>query len=110
MTGNAVDPVLLTAPRLAAHIGVSYRQLDYWVTRGWLTPASVVGHPSRGAGHRRVFMGAEIVKAEHMGRIVSWGARPQVAAVVAAALAETGEARFGPYTLTYDDTPKTDRT
>ncbi len=95
-------PPGLTGPALARHIGVTYRQLDYWVRQGWLKPAHIVGRPSTGTGHSRVFMGQEIVKAEHMGRMVAWGVRPSVAATVALELAENdGVGHFGPYVITF---------
>lgn len=102
MTATDDAPVVMTGPTLADHAGITYRQLDHWVRQGWLRPAHVVGHPSRGTGHRRVFMGLEIVKAEHMGRLVNLGARPAVAAEVAWQLAEAGTAMFGPYRVTYE--------
>lgn len=46
---------LMSSPALCAATGATYRQIDYWVTQGWLTPLAVEGKSPKGSGHRRVF-------------------------------------------------------
>lgn len=102
------DAGVFAGPALARHVGITYRQLDYWVTQGWLKPTVIdhgrSGRPAGrpGTGYRRIFMGLEVTKAEHMGRLVRFGTKPSVAAAVALQLAETGEATFGPYRVTFE--------
>lgn len=49
--------------------GVSYRQLDYWASRGLLHPDN--GNP--GTGSSRQWSPAELAVAETMGRLVNAG-------------------------------------
>lgn len=66
--------------------GVSYRQLDYWSTKGWLRPT---GGGSQGVA--RHWSEAELAVARTMGLLVGFGLKPAVAARVA-----RGEQQIGP--------------
>jgi len=43
----AANPLSLTSTEVADIAGITYRQLDYWVRHGWVTPA---GHGTIGNG------------------------------------------------------------
>lgn len=58
--------------------GVTYRQLDYWVRRGWLRLP-----PSLGSGVWRQWPEDEICVAKTMARLVNAGITPAVAARIA---------------------------
>lgn len=71
-------------PRLAdelADLGITYRQLDYWVRQGYLKPRG--GHP--GTGFSRAFSDEERRIAVAMARCVRAGFTPVAAARVARA-------------------------
>lgn len=91
---------LMTAPAVADKYGITYRQMDYWITRGFLKPAEVAGMPDSGTGHHRIFSPAEAEVARWMGELVRQGLKPEFAGQLAPQLAETGEARFGMFRLT----------
>jgi hypothetical protein len=58
---------------------VSYRQIDYWVRRGWLRPDD----PRPGSGYGRDWSDDEVRVAERMARLVRAGLAPDVAARLA---------------------------
>ena len=76
-----------TAEEVARLIGVTYRQLDYWSSHGWLRT-----EPSPGTGHRRMWTPDAIRHASIVGQLVNdLGMRPTVAADLAdRALSNTG--------------------
>lgn len=65
--------------KLTADLGLTYRQLDYWVRKGWLQPE----HAQCGSGTHRQFDGQELVIARRMSRLVGLGFEPSLAARVA---------------------------
>lgn len=69
----------MNGPMLAEHIGVTYRQLDFWCRQGLLSPRN----PGEGRGVRRDFSPAEVAVAVRMGRLVRAGVAPTVAAKIA---------------------------
>lgn len=91
---------LMTGPAVAEKYGISYRQLDYWLHRGYLKPAEVEGLAATGTGHHRIFTAVEAEVARWMGELVRQGIKPETAGPLAKQLAETGEARFGMFRLT----------
>jgi len=72
---SAIPPALLDT-------GITYRQLDYWVRKGWLLPG--VGAP--GHGYPRDWPASEIAVARAMIRLIQAG----IALETAAAIARTG--------------------
>lgn len=92
MNTTLLEPEILSAPQVCRAFGLSYRQLDYWVREGLITP-TVQAH---GSGTRRVFDAEAIeqvrrlVRAREVLRRLRGrdGATPQLAD--AAALAEPG--------------------
>lgn len=53
--------------------GVTYRQLDYWVRRGWITPSVYVGN---GSGRHRVFSADQVERVATMGALAAmWSGR-----------------------------------
>ncbi len=67
------DQILARCP------GITYRQLDTWVTKGWLNP----DERNPGPGHARRFTGDEARVAIVMGRLVAAGLKPDAAHRVA---------------------------
>lgn len=68
----------LTPAEVCKATGATYRQLDHWIRRGWLT----VDHTG-GTGNRREWSSHEITIAALMVRLVNAGLRPEAAARVA---------------------------
>jgi hypothetical protein len=69
------------APPWARRAGITYRNLDHWVRRGWLHPE----HVGRGPGSRRHWPTHEQQVAALMARCVNIGMTPALAARVARA-------------------------
>jgi hypothetical protein len=63
--------------------GISYRQLDWWVRKGYLTPTQ-----RQGSGYRREWPEDEIAVARAMVRLVAAQIPPAIAAEVARGRAE----------------------
>ncbi len=59
--------------------GLTYRQVDYWVRRGYLRPE----HATDGSGSVREWPAEELAVGERMGRLVAAGMAPVAAAVAA---------------------------
>jgi DNA-binding transcriptional MerR regulator len=68
----------------------SYRQLDYWTSKGYLRG----GNP--GSGHRRDWTDHELAIAEMIGRLRSAGIELEAAGRLARELHEHGHAALGP--------------
>lgn len=60
-------------------VNVSYRQLDYWVRRGWLRPDQTIPGP----GNPREWTNDELDVAIRMGKLVRAGIAPDIAAAAA---------------------------
>lgn len=56
-------------------LGLSYRQLDFWVRKGYLQPV----RSGLGRGHDRMFPASEVRVAAEMAALVSAGLSPAVA-------------------------------
>lgn len=54
---------------LAAHAGITYRQIDHWVRAGYLLPAN----PQPGSGIPRDFLPAEVAVTVRMAHLVAAG-------------------------------------
>lgn len=62
---------LYSSKALAKESGASYRQVDYWVERGYLKPLEIEGTPERGSGNWRVFDDKAVAKAKLMVHLVN---------------------------------------
>lgn len=74
--------------------GITYRQFDYWVRRGFL---NVQREPGAGSGVPRLVHWREVQVARLMGELTAVGVEPEVAAAAARQLQEGGAARLGPF-------------
>jgi DNA-binding transcriptional MerR regulator len=74
----------VTGPELAKHAGITYRQLDFWVRAGYVTPTG-----GEGTGHARDFSWVQCQMVAWMARLVKAGFKP----AAAAELVRSGEAR-----------------
>lgn len=83
---------LVSAPELAEQVGVTYRNLDYWIRQGWLDSHVA----ARGSGSHRWFTIAQVRHAALMVRLVRAGITPSRASGLAVALARTGSAELAP--------------
>lgn len=75
-------PDTLPAMELVTCAGITYRQLDYWTTQGYLRPDE---RPDgkQGTGYNRSYPESELDVATRMRLLVDKGLTPRVAAVVA---------------------------
>lgn len=76
MTG--VETEVYTSGRAVELTGITYRQLDYWTSSGWLLPEG-----ASGSGHSRLWTIDELNVMSRMVRLVEVGLTPVVAVVVA---------------------------
>lgn len=83
----------LSSVQVADRAGITYRQLDYWTTRGYLKARHGAANP--GSGVPREYTPREALVAEHMARLVRDGVTPDRAAKVARQLATRGHAALG---------------
>lgn len=68
-----------TARGIAAQMGVTYRELDYWCTNGWLAPSTIDGFGTGrtpGSGNTRVWAGREVTEAVIFAKLVRIGFKP----------------------------------
>jgi len=94
------DPTAIGAPELAARAGVTYRQLNYWTSSGWIVPVS---EGQRGSGTPLLYPPSTIVKARIMGSLVRMFAMaPARAAEIAETIVRDGRAEVGGFTITKD--------
>lgn len=61
----------ITAPSAAALADITYRQLDYWARRGWVTPSVGLG---RGRSGRRLYGAQDVIKLAALGHFGRSGA------------------------------------
>ena len=66
--------------QVAREAGISYRQLDHWIRRGWVIPD---GEASPGSGFPREWTDAEALVVRVMGRLVRAGLPPHMAHEIA---------------------------
>lgn len=68
----------------AVHLaGITYRQLHFWATKGYLLPVGGENKTKNGSGIPWVWTEFEVSVARRMGRLVAAGLRASVAAEVA---------------------------
>jgi hypothetical protein len=93
------DPTAIGASELAARAGVSYRQINYWTSCGWIVPTST----ERGSGRVLAYPPSTIVKARIMGSLVRMFAMtPARSAELAEQIIRDGSATVGGFTITKD--------
>lgn len=73
----------MRVPPWAEDVNATYRQLDYWIRRGWLHPLGT------GSGNRRQWPETERRAARIMARCVNAGLTPEAAASVARSVLES---------------------
>lgn len=82
----------LTTPQVCQLTGVTFRQLDYWVRNGWVTPSK---KDSYGSGSLRVFGPEQVGRIEALGALAPlWDPRAATKDQVIAALLESGSASY----------------
>ena len=74
--------------------GVTYRQADYWIRRGWVQ----VLHDG-GTGQSREITRGEAEVLRLMGQLTQIGLKPAVAAETARLIQETGAAVLGDFVI-----------
>lgn len=62
---------------------ISYRQLDYWTTRGYLTPYGIEESRNPGIGNRREYSRSMVEKARMMSCLITLGFEVHLAERVA---------------------------
>lgn len=77
---TTVQPETITGGEpLAVSLGITYRQLDYWVLQGHLRPLD----PQPGTGNAREWPESELIIARRMGRLTAAGLPLSFAAAMA---------------------------
>jgi DNA-binding transcriptional MerR regulator len=84
----SVDLGDLGAEELRRCAGITYRQLDYWTTQGWLRADE---RRKQRSGYRRTYPEGELEIADGMRRLIGAG----LTATAAARVARAGEVRVG---------------
>lgn len=69
----------ITADRLTVAVGLSDRQVDHYIRRGYIPLAN----PTPGSGHRRTFSFQEALRTAILAELVRAGLHPAAAAVIA---------------------------
>ncbi|WP_193613135.1 MerR family transcriptional regulator [Nocardioides lijunqiniae] len=90
------DPDWVRVGEAADRAGASHRQLDHWITHGYLT-CHRTGH---GQGYPRYFTLAEAEVLKYMTLLVRHGVLPKNAGDLAHQLQATGRARLGLFVIT----------
>lgn len=80
----------MNAPELAQRAGISYRQLDYWIRKGWIDGTNP------GTGYVRRFAEEDAARVMMMAKLIAAGLHPARAAELCGWLLETGVVRLGP--------------
>lgn len=79
MTGTVtISTVTLSVHNTQRETGMTYRQLDYGVRRGWFKPLHIGG-----SGNSREWTRAELEVVRRFGRLRKAGVEPETAAAVA---------------------------
>jgi len=79
--------------------GISYRQLDYWVTQGYVDPATFSDVARGGTGNYRVFDEDAMRRLRDMGAMASVGMRPADASALIDAIDSTDRVHIGPFVI-----------
>jgi hypothetical protein len=93
----AEHPDGVASADVVARSAISYRQLDYWTRRGWLTAYD----RTAGSGYVRSYHPREVVKARVMGSLVSlFSMAPGTASEIAEQILATGSAEVEGFKVT----------
>lgn len=76
--------------------GISYRQLDYWITSGYVRLADA----NPGSGVQRELPSSQVAILVRMADLVRGGVAPEAAAKLARDLRSKGAVRVGRFTIT----------
>lgn len=90
-----------TSSGIAQKMGVSYRQLDYWVTQGFIEPTQIDGGSRRvneGPGKHRIWAGDDVEAAVIFAHLVAAGFAPGRIGTMHRQLAE-GRTVYLPHSL-----------
>lgn len=85
----------MNAPAAAEAAGVTYRQLDHWIHRGYINAEG-----GYGTGYPREIADTEVEVLKYMALLVRHGLAPQQASQVARQLQQAGRARLGLFVIT----------
>lgn len=72
--------VMPNSVQVASRAGITFRQLDHWVTKGWLHPDG-----GSGSGNERYWSPSESIVAADMGMLNRFGIPPALAHRIARA-------------------------
>jgi hypothetical protein len=82
---------IVGAPALAAAVGATARQVDYWTRLGWITP----DNPNAGSGINTIYPPAAVDHARAMARLVAVGVNPGAAHELARRLEQVDRLDLG---------------
>lgn len=68
MTGLPMSK-MLRSKQMCEKVGCTYRQLDYWISKGYLRPWTIVGEP--GSGSVRIFHPEQVAEVRRLKREVA---------------------------------------
>jgi hypothetical protein len=94
--GGGIEAKLVPASEIPAMVGISYRQFDPWVRRGYIK----ADNPFPGSGYPRVVSTDEVEVARVMGELVAQGIEPAAAAKLAREIRADGAGSLGPFKVT----------
>lgn len=93
----------MNAAEACERAGITYRQFDYWATKGWL-PGVL---PVVGTGHKRTLADEQSRHLIVMAELVHGGVHPESATKIATALVAAKTVMLGPsITITLHDEDK----
>lgn len=81
---------LYSAEAFADEAGITYRQVNYWTSRGYLSTVAISGIPTEGIGNRRIYASSEVIKARLLAHLLD----RETAVDLAAKLASDHKARL----------------
>lgn len=84
-----------TADGMASALGMTYRQLDYWVREGYIKPTAINDgaiNATPGTGKSRVWVGRDVEIAEVFTQLVAIGFKPGDIGTIAERIVRDGEA------------------
>lgn len=91
---------MTTSAELIEEVGITYRQLDYWIRSGYVDPK---GDHNPGSGNRREFDDTEVEYVRTLALLAKTGMRIESAANLALGLWATGTADLGPLTIYFKE-------
>ena len=88
-----------TAMAATEKAGISYRQLDSWVTQGHISPIEIIGLSAGGSGRRRVFDGLEIQRIVDIASLTSSGMNVSGAVALIDKMRDSGSVSIGSFRI-----------